>query len=323
MGEAYRIRFTGVDMTKYIIRRLIGVIPTMFIIITLSFFIMKIAPGGPFASEKKIPAQQLANIERKYHLDEPLMVQYLRYVGDTIRGDLGPSFKYKDMTVNELIGAGFPHSMLLGCLALISALILGVGVGIISAMRQNRWPDYVTMSTAVIGLSIPEFVIGPLLQLVFALGLKLLPVAGWLGSRNLGPETMIMPVITLTLPYYAYIARLTRASMIEVLRSDFVRTARAKGLSEAVVIRRHVLKGALLPVVSFLGPAFAGIITGAVVVEKIFRIPGIGGYFVQSALNRDYTMILGTVIVYSVILIITNLVVDILYSFLDPRVAYK
>lgn len=310
-------------MTKYIIRRLIGVIPTLFIIITLSFFIIRTAPGGPFASERKTTAQVQANLDKKYHLDQPLIVQYLTYLADTIRGDFGPSYKYKDQSVTELILAGFPHSMLLGTLALILALIPGIIGGIVSAMKQNKWQDYLWMSTAVIGISVPEFVVGPVLQLIFALGLGLLPVAGWIGSRNLGIETIILPVFTLGFPYFAYIARLMRASMIEILRSDFVRTARAKGLSEGVIIRRHVMKGAMLPVVSFLGPAFAGIITGSIVVEKIFRIPGIGGYFVQSSLNRDYTMILGTVIVYSVILIFVNLIVDIIYSFLDPRVAYK
>ncbi|KGE72293.1 ABC transporter permease [Spirochaeta lutea] len=310
-------------MTKYIIRRFLGLIPTLFVIITLSFIIVRIAPGGPFASEKKLPPQVIENLEKKFNLDQPLLLQYANYMFDIARGDLGPSFKYHDRDVNYFIANSLPNSLLLGVLALGLAVILGVGAGLISAVKQNSWPDYVSMSIAVVGISVPLFVVGPVLQYFFALKLQWFNVAGWLTGRNGTPLNLVLPIITLSLPYFAYVARLTRASVIEVLRSDYIRTARAKGLKEGVVLFKHVLKGALLPVVSYLGPAFAGIITGSVVVEKIFRVPGLGSFFVQSAFNRDYTLIMGTVIVYSVILILMNFLVDILYSLLDPRVSYK
>ncbi|GAB1455102.1 oligopeptide ABC transporter permease OppB [Spirochaetota bacterium] len=266
----------------------------------------------------------MANIMHKYHMDEPLLNQYFRYLGNVLKFDLGPSYRYKDQTVNDLIGNAFPVSIMLGTIALAVALMLGTSVGIMSALKQNKWQDYAAMSVAVLGISIPLFVIGPILMLVFALTLKWLPTSGWINSRA-GALTLIMPVATLMLPYFAYIARMSRGSLIEVLRSDYVRTARAKGLKEGVVIRKHVLKGAMLPVVTYLGPAFSGIITGSVVVEQIFVIPGIGRIFVQSALNRDYTVIMGDVIVYSIILITANFDVDITRrsALLDPRISYK
>jgi oligopeptide transport system permease protein len=310
-------------MAKFIIRRLLSLIPTMFVIITLSFFLIRVAPGGPFSSEKKLPENILQNILQKYHMDEPLPQQYLRYLGDVVlRFDLGPSFRYKDQTVNELIAETMPRSITLGVIALVLSLLLGASAGILSALRQNRWQDYGSMSLAVIGISVPLFVIGPLIQLLFAMKLHWLPTTGWINSRA-GLLTVIMPAMTLAFPYFAYIARLTRGSVLEVLRSDYIRTARAKGLKESVVIGKHVLKGAMLPVVSYLGPAFAGIITGSVVVETVFAIPGVGRIFVQSALNRDYTLIMGDIIVYSLILVIANFLVDIAYGFLDPRIAYK
>ncbi len=309
-------------MTQYVIRRFLGLFPTLWVIITLSFFIIRIAPGGPFSREKELPQQVLENIEAKYHLDEPLIVQYGRYLFDVVRGDLGPSFRYLDRNVNFYIFSSLPVSMFLGVISLSIALIFGVGFGVLSAIRQNSIVDYASMSVAVIGISVPLFVIGPVLMYFLSLRWGLLPTSGWITGRN-GWVTLIMPAITLALPYFAYIARLMRASVIEVLHSDYVRTARAKGLRETVVIFKHVLKGALLPVVSYLGPAFAGIVTGSVVVEQIFRVPGLGKFFVQSAFNRDYTLIMGTVIVYSIILIIMNFVVDIIYSFLDPRISYK
>lgn len=309
-------------MSRFIIRRLLSIIPTMFIIVTLSFVLIRLAPGGPFTAEKKLPEQVLQNILRKYHMDEPLYQQYLRYVGDILRGDLGPSFRYQDRTVSELISATMPTSIVLGTASLALALFLGVSAGIISALRQNKIPDYVAMSFAVIGISVPLFVIAPVLQFIFAMKLEVLPTSGWINSRA-GLPTLILPMVTLAFPYFAYIARLSRGSILEVLRSDYVRTARAKGLSEAVVIVKHVLKGALLPIVSYLGPAFSGIITGSVVVETVFVVPGVGNIFVQSALNRDYTLIMGSIIVYSAILVVMNLIVDIVYGFLDPRIAYK
>ena len=309
-------------MTKYIIRRFFGLIPTLFIIITLSFFIIRIAPGGPFSEERALPKQVLENIEKAYHLDDPLLVQYGRYVFDILRGDLGPSFRYKDFDVNYYIRISLPNSMVLGLISLIFAVLLGITTGLISATRQNSALDYLSMSVAVIGISVPLFVVGPVLMYIFAMKLNLLPTSGWIMSGD-SWKTVLMPVMTLTLPYFAYIARLSRASILEILRSDYVRTARAKGLSESVIMVKHVLKGALLPVVSYLGPAFAHIVTGSIVVETIFRVPGLGRHFVQSALNRDYTLIMGTVIVYSAILLVMNFIVDILYGFMDPRISYR
>jgi oligopeptide transport system permease protein len=309
-------------MTKFIIRRFLSLIPTMFVIITLSFFLIRFAPGGPFSSEKNVPEQVLQNLLKKYHMDEPLGKQYLRYFGDILRGDFGPSFRYKESSVNELVAQGFPVSILLGSVALALATLFGILVGIVSALKQNHWQDYAAMSLAVIGISVPLFVIGPVLQLAFAMKLHWLPLAGWINSRS-GWTTIIMPAVTLSFPYFAYIARMSRASILEVLRADYVRTARAKGLRESVVVGKHVLKGALLPVVSYLGPAFAGIITGSIVVEQVFVVPGIGRIFVQSALNRDYTLIMAEVIIFSLLLVVMNFIVDIVYGFLDPRIAYK
>jgi len=293
----------------------------MFVIITISFFLIRFAPGGPFSGEKNLPEQVIENMLKKYHMDEPLFNQYIRYFSEVLRGDFGPSLKYKETTVNELIAQTFPNSIILGSLALALALFLGIGFGIISALKQNKWQDYMTMSLAVLGISVPLFVIGPILQVVFALKLKWVPVAGWIG-RN-WPLTLILPVITLAFPYFAYIARLSRASILEVLRSDYVRTARAKGLKESVVIVKHVLKGAMLPIVSYLGPAFAGILTGSLVVESVFAIPGVGRVFVQSALNRDYPLIMGEVVIFGLILVVMNFIVDIVYGLLDPRISYK
>jgi len=309
-------------MIRFMIRRALSLVPTLFLIITLGFGIIRVAPGGPFASEHKLPPEILANIQKQYHLDEPLARQYLRYVGDFVRGDLGPSYRYRDYSVNELIGHALPPSMLIGGLALAIAVVCGISAGVVAALRQNAWPDYTAMALAVVGISVPLFVIGPVLKLVLALRHHWLPTSGWLGDRG-GALVLVMPVLTLALPYMAGIARLTRASVLEVLRADYVRTARAKGLGEPAVVLRHVLKGALLPVVSYLGPAFAGIITGTVVVETIFGIPGMGRLSVQAALNRDYTVIMGDVIVFSIILVLMNFLVDLCYGFLDPRISYK
>ena len=309
-------------MGRFIFRRILGLIPTMFLIITLSFFLIRLAPGGPFSSEKQVTPEVMQNLLKKYHMDEPLFKQYLRYMGDVLRGELGPSFKNKDYSVNELIAVSLPNSLILGVTSLALALLFGIAVGVVSALNQNSAADYTAMSAAVIGISVPLFVVGPVFMLVFAMKLQWLPTSGWITGRA-GLKTLIMPAVTLAFPYFAYIARLSRASILEILRSDYIRTARAKGLKQSAVIWRHVLKGALLPVVSYLGPAFAGIVTGSVVVEQIFLVPGLGNFFVKSALNRDYTLIMGTVIVYSFILIVMNLIVDIIYGLLDPRISYK
>ena len=309
-------------MTKYIVNRLLGMIPTLFIIITLSFFIVRIAPGGPLSAERNLTDVVRRNIEAKYHLDEPLIKQYGRYMFDILRGDLGPSFKYKDYDVNYYIFTSLPKSIVLGLWAMLISVIIGMGIGIIAAVRQNSWVDYLSMGLAVIGISVPLFVIAPVFQLLFAVKLKWLPTSGWYTTGE-GYLTIILPAVSLSFEYFANIARLTRSSMLETLRSDYIRTAKAKGMTRTAIVFKHAMKGALLPVVSYLGPAFAGIITGSVVVEQIFRVPGLGKFFVQSSFNRDYTLIVGVVIVYSVILIVMNFLVDILYAQLDPRITYK
>ena len=298
-------------------RRLSALPAVLLVIVAGSFFLMRLAPGGPFDMDRALPEAVRLNIEAKYHLDEPLPRQYLRYLGDVVRGDFGPSFRYPDRTVNELIALGFPVSLTLGLCALAFALVVGGAAGVVAGIRHNRWVDHLTMSLALGGVSVPNFVLGPLLILAFALGLGWLPVAGWGSWRHL-----VLPTITLGVFYTAYVARLSRAGMLEVILQDFVRTARAKGVREAAVVTRHALPNAVLPVVSYLGPAAASALTGSVVVETIFGIPGVGRYFVQSALNRDYTMVLGTVVFYSMLLVAFNLIVDCLYAYLDPRVTY-
>jgi oligopeptide transport system permease protein len=304
-------------MLRHLVRRLGTAIPTLFIIITLSFFMMRLAPGGPFDQERPLPPEIMRNIEKAYHLDEPLWQQYLRYVGGLVRLDFGPSYRTKDFTVGELLASGAPASFKVGGLAVLLATALGMAAGITAALRQNSAFDYGVMAAAMIGIAVPSFVMAPLLSLVFGVFLGWLPVAGW-GDGAF--RHIVLPVIALALPQIAYIARLTRASMIETLGANFIRTARAKGLRARIVVTRHALKGALLPVVSYLGPASAQLISGSLVIEQIFAIPGIGRYFIQGALNRDYTLVMGTVIVYALLILILNLVVDLLYGFLDPKV---
>ncbi|RPI78862.1 MAG: ABC transporter permease subunit [Desulfobacteraceae bacterium] len=309
-------------MTKFIIKRLLSIFPTLLIVITICFFLVRMAPGGPFDLEKTLPKVIQDNMKKKYHMDEPLWKQYGRYVTDLVfKLDFGPSYRYQDHDVSYYIGKSLPNSAMLGIIALSLAVFLGVGVGIISALKQNTLADYIPMSIAVIGISVPNFVVGPVLMYYLALKWQWLPTSGWIMEG--GPKTIIMPAITLSLVFFAYIARLSRSSLLEVLRSDYIRTARAKGLSGRVVIFKHALKGAMLPVVSYLGPAFSFIITGSVVVESIFRVPGLAKFFVQSALNRDYTLLLGALIIYSSILMVANFVVDVAYSFIDPRISYK
>ncbi|WP_048306314.1 oligopeptide ABC transporter permease OppB [Halomonas sp. PR-M31] len=306
-------------MLSYIFKRLLMAIPTLLIVITLSFFLMRIAPGGPFDGERQLPPEIEANLMAAYHLDEPLPMQYLRYMGNLLQGDFGPSFKYKDFSVTDLIAQGFPVSLELGFWAILLALAIGLPLGIIAALKRNTAVDYAVMGTALAGIAVPNFVIAPILALVFGVTLAWLPVGGWNGGAW---QNMVLPVIALSIQQIAYIARMMRASMIEVLSSHFIRTARAKGLSESKVILRHALQPALLPVLSYLGPAIAGIITGSVVIEQIFGIPGIGRYFVQAALNRDYTLVMGTVVFYGALIVLLNLIVDLLYSVLDPQIRY-
>jgi len=298
------------------LRRLLEAIPTLLVLIAVTFFMVRAAPGGPFDREKRLPAEVEANLRAAYHLDEPANQQQGRYLASLARGDFGPSFKYRDRTVTELIAAGFPVSLRLGGLAMLLAAFAGVGLGILAALRQNRSADYLTMGLAMTGISVPNFVLAPLLVLLFAVTLGWLPAGGW---GDGGWRNLLLPVLTLALTQVAYIARLTRGSMIEVLRSNFIRTARAQGLPTRTIVLRHALKPALIPVISYLGPATAGLITGSVVIEQIFGLPGLGRYFVQGALNRDYTLVLGIVVFYGTLIILFNLLVDLLYGWLDPR----
>ncbi|MBE02889.1 oligopeptide ABC transporter permease OppB [Marinobacter lutaoensis] len=306
-------------MLSYAFKRLAQSIPTLFIVITISFFLMRLAPGGPFDGERKLPPEIEANILAAYNLDKPLYWQFFDYLGGILQGDFGPSFKYKDFTVSDLIWAGFPVSLELGMWAMLLGVVFGVSIGCYAALKQNTRLDYLMMGGAMAGIAIPNFVMAPILTLVFGVYLSWLPVGGWDSGAV---ANKVLPVIALALPQIAYIARMTRGSMIEVMGSHFIRTARAKGLSERKVVRRHALKSALLPVVSYLGPATAGIITGSVVIEQIFGIPGIGRYFVQAALNRDYTLVMGTVVFYGALIILFNLVVDLIYGLLDPQIRY-
>lgn len=304
-------------MLRYFIRRVAGAIPTLFVILAISFFMIRVAPGGPFDTERALSADIEANMLKAYHLDEPLWQQFLRYLGGLAHGDFGPSFKYKDFSVTELIAQGFPTSLQLGGLAIVSALVIGLTLGIVAALRQNSLVDYGATGFSMLGIAVPNFVVAPVLTMVFGLMLRWLPVGGW--GR---PENYVLPVVALCLPQIAAITRLTRASMIEVLSSNYVRTARAKGLAERVTITRHALRAALLPIVSYLGPAVAQIITGSVVIEQIFSIPGIGRYFVQGSLNRDYTLVMGVTVFFGALIILCNLITDLVYGFLDPKVRY-
>lgn len=306
-------------MLRYVIRRLLTAIPTLLVIVTLSFFLMRIAPGGPFNQERGLHPTVKANLERVYHLDEPVWKQYLYYLNDLLHGNFGPSYNLPDFTVADLFRVGLPVSMQLGAAALILALIVGGALGVIAALNQNRSGDYAVIAVATVGSTVPTFVIAPLYQLVFALSLAWVPVAGWGGG---GIANKIGPIITLALPQIAIVARLMRGSMIEALRSNHVRTARALGLSDWSVVGKHALRGAVLPIISYAGPAAAGLLTGSIIVETIFAIPGVGRYFVDAALNRDYTLVMGTVVVIAIFIIAFNLIVDLLYAVLDPRVRY-
>jgi oligopeptide transport system permease protein len=300
--------------------RILGAIPTLLLVIALAFLMVHAAPGGPFDDERALPADVEANIAAAYHLDEPLPQQFLRYMTGLLQGDLGPSYRYRDYTVGELISTAFPYSLKLGAMAMAIALLLGVTAGTFAALRQGTVLDKVVMGFSMTGISIPVFVIAPVLVLFLAVDLQWLP-AGWSGAT--GASRYVLPVITLALPQIAYIARLTRASMIDVLGRDFIRTAYAQGLGTAAVVRVHALKPAMLPVLSYMGPAIAAILTGSVVVEEIFGIPGLGQFFVRGALNRDYTLVLGIVVFYASLIVVLNLLVDILYGAIDPRVRYR
>jgi len=301
-------------MIRFLIHRLLQAVPVLLAAVTIAFFLVRLAPGGPFTQERSYSAESIQRLNEHYGLNDPVGVQYLRYIGNLLRGDLGPSFKYSNRTVNEIIAATFPVSLELGCLALCFALCIGLAAGILAALRPNTWQDYAPMALAMTGICIPSFVLGPLLVLLFAIQ------AGWVNAAGWDtPADRLLPAITLGSAYAAYIARLTRGSMLEVLPADYIRTARATGVPEGRIITCYALKNALIPVVSFLGPATAGIITGSFVVETIFHIPGMGKMFVQAAFNRDYSLILGLVAFYSLLIVVFNFVVDIALAWLDPR----
>lgn len=313
-------------MLAYAIKRFLSAIPTLFIIVTLTFFMMRLAPGGPFDSNRHLPPEILHNIEKAYNLDKPVYEQYIIYLERLGHLDFGPSFKNKDFTVTQIIADGLPVSARIGLSAIIIAIIFGVSLGTLAALRQNKPSDYGAMAVAMIGITIPTFVTAPILTLIFGIyGVRIfgyditLPVGGWNGGAL---ENMILPVTVLALPQIAIISRLVRGSMVEVLHSNYIRTARAKGLPSRLVVWRHALRAGLMPLVSYLGPAVAGLLTGSLIVEQIFGIPGIGRYFVTGALNRDYTLVMGVVIYYAAFIILLNLVSDLLLAMLDPRVRF-
>jgi oligopeptide transport system permease protein len=304
-------------MLRFFLTRLAGAVPTLFIIVTLAFFLIRAAPGGPFDQEQALPPEIMANLQSAYGLDQPIWIQYGRYLKGLAHGDFGPSFKYKDFSVTELIGQGLPVTLELGAIAMTLAMALGVPIGTFAALHHNGAADYATMALAVAGVAVPSFVVLPFLGLLFGIHLHWLPVAGWEPGSV---RDLVLPVAALTLPPLSVIARLARAEMLEVLRSHFIRTAIAKGLPLHTIVVRHALRPVLLPVASYLGPAVASIMTGSLIVESIAGLPGIGRYMVQGALNRDYTLVMGMVIIYSALLIVMGLLVDLLYAWLDPRV---
>jgi oligopeptide transport system permease protein len=304
-------------MLTFVLRRLLTALPTLFLVIVAAFFMMRAAPGGPFDGERQLPPAIEAAVKAKYGLDQPLPVQFARYIGDIAHGDLGPSLKYKDKTVVDVLKENYGVSLTLGLSAMIVATVAGVALGVVAALRQNRPGDYLVMAVAVLGVCVPTFVTAPLLVLVFASTLGWLPNAGW---NNGALANLILPVGVLALPQIAIVSRLVRAGMIESLRSNFVRTARAKGLPSWRVVMRHALPPALTPLISYLGPACAGLMTGSLVVERIFGLPGLGKFFVISALQRDYTVVMGMVIVYAALILVLNLAADLLAAAADPRV---
>ncbi len=302
-------------MWRFIGFRVLQSIPVILVVITVTFFLVRLAPGGPFSAEKAVTPEVKAALEAQYGLHLPVFQQYIAYLGDLAHGDLGPSFKYPGRSVNELIAAGFPVTAELGLYALLVAIIIGGIAGVVASLRPNTAQDYIPMSVAMIGICVPSLLMGPILILVFGIYLEWLPVSGW-GDI---PGDKILPAITLGSTYAAYIARLSRAGMLEVMSQDYIRTARAKGLPEWQVVVRHALRGGMIPVVAFLGPAFAGLLSGSFVVETIFQIPGLGRFYVQAAFNRDYTMILGATVFLAVLIVVFNLLSDILAAWMNPR----
>ncbi len=304
-------------MLRFLFRRLLVAIPTLFLVITVAFFMMRAAPGSPFVNERQLSPQIEAVVMAKFGMDKPLHEQYVDYLAGVVKGDFGPSLKYRDKSVLDILSENYMVSLILGGVSILLAAVVGMSLGVIAALRQNKIADYFTMGVAILGVCIPTFVTAPLLVLVFASKLGWLPTAGWNGGAV---ANLILPITVLALPQIAIISRLTRAGMIEVLRSNYIRTARSKGLPESLIVRKHALRAAILPLVSYLGPAAAGLLTGSLVVEKIFNLPGLGKFFVISALQRDYTVVMGMVIVYALLILVLNLIADMIYAALDPRV---
>jgi oligopeptide transport system permease protein len=306
-------------MLRFVLRRFASAVPTLFVVVTISFFLMRFAPGGPFNMERPLPPQILENMKRAYHLDDSLWQQYLNYLVNLLHGDFGPSYIYRDFSVRELMLQNLPYSLTLGSFALLIAVIGGVGLGTFAALRQNSFVDVLVMSFANLGITVPNFVVGPVLTLILALTFSLLPAGGW-GDGS--PKFLILPIITLALPELAVFARLMRGSMLEALGADHIRTARAYGLPPRVLVVGHAMRAGILPVITYLGPAAAQLLTGSAVVETIFSIPGVGRFFVKGALDRDYTLVMATVVLVSIFIVLFNLLVDLLYAFLDPRVQH-
>lgn len=306
-------------MLKFILKRLLQAIPVLLIVITVTFILVRLAPGGPFDQERAVSPHVLQQLNERYNLNAPLYIQYWDYLKNLLQGDFGPSYKYPGRTVTEMIRAGFPVTAELGLYALLGALVFGLSAGIVAALRPNSWQDYLPMSLAMIGICFPTFVLGPLLALVFGIWLDWLPITGW----GVSSGDKILPAVTLGAAYAAYIARLSRGGMLEMMAQDFIRTARAKGLHPAAIAFKHALRGGLAPVVSFLGPAAAGLLSGSFVVESIFQIPGLGRFYIQAAFNRDYTMILGTTVFFASLIILFNLLTDIVLAWLNPKLRHE
>lgn len=304
-------------MARYIVGRLAQSVVVLAVVLTASFFVMKAAPGSPLSNDRQLDPEVEAQLMELYRLDQPVGKQYLYYVGQLMKGDLGMSIQQR-APVSEIIFEAVPYSLTIGVQAMLFALLLGIPIGLLAGLKQNTPTDYGVMSVAMIGVSIPNFVLGPILILIFASGLGIFRSGGWTGWQD-----SILPSVSLGMYYLAYVSRITRSGMLEVIRQDWIRTARAKGLTEKLVVFRHALRGALLPVVSYLGPAFAAVLTGSIVIEKVFNVPGLGTFFVDAAFNRDYFLVLGTILVYSTLLVMLNLLVDVLYGVLDPRVSYE
>lgn len=302
-------------MLRYIVVRLLSAIPVLFFVILITFMLVRLAPGGPFSQERDVPPEILENLNKQYHLDDPIHIQFIDYLVNLVQGDFGPSFKYPTRSVTEIISTGIPVTVELGFYALLIAIVIGILAGVTASLRPNTLQDYIPMSAAMIGICLPTFVLGPLLILALGIWLEVLPVSGW----GEAPGDKILPSITLGAAYAAYIARLTRGGMLEVLSQDYIRTARAKGVAPYKIVARHALRGGLAPVVSFAGPAAAGLLSGSFVVETIFRIPGLGQFYLQAAFNRDYTMILGTTIFFALLIVSFNLVADIILVWLNPK----